>query len=228
VVIENGEWSIFGAIAKNLSPTPVNIYSKLINQDSLVELRAAVELKKDVYIDKQSSEMLKLENYLKDFAKNQYTETAGSQLKIEEDTLRQLKKMLSEYEKGESNLKDDIRSSEKSIKEEEDNLTAVNSDLEALVVEIDNQNTQLASMTEGNVKDDKAKYLKELDKRKRKLRNDIESSEKKIKKANQTIENAQKEIPGKQSLQEEVKKKIAAQELVVQKYEQKLAAIKLY
>ena len=228
VVIENGDWSIFGANVKNLSPTPVNIYSKLNNLDSLVELRAVVELKKDVYVEKQSTEMLGLQNYLKEFAKNQYIETANSQLKVEEDTLRQLKKMLSEYEKSESNLKEDIKSSEKSIKEEKDNISAFNAELETLASEIDNQNTQLASLTDGNLKDEKTKYLKDLDKRKRKLGNDIESSEKKIKKADKTIEDAEKEIPEKQKLQEEVKTKIAAQELVVQKYEQKLAAIKLY
>jgi predicted nucleic acid-binding Zn-ribbon protein len=228
VVIENGEWSIFGANTKNLSPTPVNLYGTLIKMDSLVELRAAVELKKDVFIEKQSSEMLKLETYLRDFAKNQYIGTASSQLKVEEDTLRQLKKKLSDYEKSESNLKDDIKSSEKSIKEEEDNISALNSELETLSAEIDNQNTQFTSMADGPVKDDKAKYIKDLDKKKKKLGNDIESSQKKIKKANKTIEDAQNEIPGKQSQQEEVKKKIAAQELVVQKYEKKLAAIKLY
>ena len=228
VIIENGEWSIFGANIKNLSPTPVNIYSKLNNLDSLAELRVAVELKKDVFVENKTTEMLGLQNYLKDFSKNQYIETANSQLKIEEDTLRQLKKMLSEYEKAESNRKEDIKSSEKSIKEEKDNISAFNAELETLDVEIDNQNTQLASLSDGNLKDEKAKYIKDLDKRKRKLGNDIESSEKKIKKANNTIEDAEKEIPEKQSLQEEMKKKIAAQELVVQKYEQKLAAIKLY
>jgi predicted nucleic acid-binding Zn-ribbon protein len=228
VVIENGEWSIFGANVKNLSLTPVNIYSRLSPVDSLIELRAVVELKKDVYVEKQSSEMLKLETYLKEFAKNQYLETAGSQLKTEEDTLRQLKKMLSDYEKRESNLKEDIKSSEKSIKEAEDNISALNSELETLGSEIDNQNTQLSAMTDGSTKDDKAKYIKDLEKQKRKLGNDIESSQKKIKKANKEIDDANKEIPEKQSLQEEMKKKIAAQELVVQKYEQKLAAIKLY
>lgn len=228
VVIENGEWSIFGANAKNLSATPINIYSRLNKLDSLVELRAAVELKKDVFIEKQSSEMLKLETYLKDFAKNQYIETVSLQLKVEEDTLRQLKKMLSDYEKSESNLKDDIKSSEKTIKEEEDNLTALNSDLETLSSEINNQNSQFSSMTAGSIKDDKEKYIKDLDKRKKKLGNDIESAQKKIKKANKTIEDAENAIPGKQSLQEEVKKKIADQELVVKKYEQKLAAIRLY
>ncbi len=228
VVIENGEWSIFGANVKNLSATPVNIYSKLVNLDSLVELRAAVELKKDIFIEKQSSDMLKLQNYLKDFAKNQYIETASSQLKAEEDTLHQLKKQLSDYEKKESNLKDDIKSSEKSIKEEEDNLTALNSELENLVSEISNQNIQFTSMTEGPVKNDKEKYIKDMDKRKKKIGKDIESAEKKIKKANKTIKDAEKEIPEQQSLQEDVKTKIAAQELVVKKYEQKLATIKLY
>ena len=228
VVIENGDWSIFGANVQKLSPTPVNIYSKLNNLDSLVELRVAVELKKDEYIERQSTEMLGLQNYLKDFSKNQYIETASSQLKVEEDTLRQLKKLLSDYEKDESNLKDDIKSSEKSIKEEEDNISALNPELETLGSEIDNQNTQLAAMTDGSTKDDKAKFIKDLEKRKKKLGNDIESSEKKIKKANKEIEDAKDEIPKKQSLQEEMKKKIAAQELVVQKYEQKLSAIKLY
>jgi chromosome segregation ATPase len=228
VVIENDEWSIFGANVKDLSPTPVNIFSKLKSQDSLVELRSVVELKKDVYIEKQSSEMLKLETYLKNFAKDQYIETAGAQLKVEEDTLRQLKKMLSDYEKDESRLNDDIKSAERSIKEHEDNISALNGELETLATEINNQNAQLTSMSEGSIKDDKAKYIKDLDKKKKKLGNDIESSEKKIKKANNEIEEAEKAIPEKQSLQEEMKKKIAAQELVVQKYEQKVAAIKLY
>jgi DNA repair exonuclease SbcCD ATPase subunit len=228
VVNENGEWSIFGANVKNLSPTPVNIYSRLSPVDSLIELRAVVELKKDVYVEKQSSEMLKLETYLKEFAKNQYIETANSQLKVEEDTLRQLKKMLSDYEKSESNLKEDIKSSEKAIKEAEDNISALNSELETLQSEIDNQNTQFSAMADGSIKDDKAKYIKDLEKKKKKLDGDIESSEKKIKKANKVIDDANKEIPEKQSLQEEMKKKVAAQERVVQKYEQKLAAIKLY
>jgi hypothetical protein len=228
VVVENGEWSIFGANVKNLSPTPVNIYSKLNNLDSLVELRVAVEMKKDVFIERQSTEMLGLQNYLKEFSKNQYLETAGSQLKVEEDTLRQFKKLLSDYEKDESKLKDNIKSAEKSIKEEEDNISVLNSELETLSSEIDNQNLQLSSMGEGATKDDKAKYIKDLDKKKKKLGNDIESSEKKIRKAKSEIEDAEKEIPEKQSLQEEVKKKIAEQELVVQKYEQKLAVIKSY
>jgi len=228
VVIENGEWSIFGANVKNISPSPVNIYSMLNNLDSLVELRVAVELKKDVFVEKQSTEMLKLETDMKEFSKNQYIETANSQLKVEEDTLHQLKKMLSDYEKDESKLKEDIKSSEKSTKEQEDNISALNSELETLGSEIDLQNTQFTTMADGSTKDEKAKYIKDLEKRQKKLGNDIESSEKKIKKNNGEIEDAEKEIPQKQSLQEDMKKKIAEQELVVQKYEQKLAAIKLY
>jgi predicted nucleic acid-binding Zn-ribbon protein len=228
VVIENGEWSIFGANLKNLSPTPVNIYSMLNKMDSLVELRVAVELKKDVFVEKQTTEMLKLETYLKEFSKNNYLETAGSQLKVEEDTLRQLKKMLSEYEKNESNLNETIKSSEKSIKEEEDNISGNNSELETLGTEIDNQNTQYSAMADGPIKVEKAKYIKDLDKKQKKLGNDIKSSENRIKKANKEIEDAKKEIPEKQSLQAEIKKKIAAQELVVQNYQHKLDVIKTY
>jgi len=229
-VYENGEWSIFGANVKSISPTPVNIYSNLVNQDSLVMLMVTMELKKDVYIEKGSAEteLAQLKSYMKQFAKDQYSGVADDQLKAEEKKLRDLEKELSSYQKDESDLGKSIRDDEKTIKEEEDNLTVLNNELPNLSAEIITQNTQLAELTEGAAREEKEKYIRELEKRKKKLMNDIKSAENKISKANAGIRDANSDIPRKQSLQRELKEKVNTQEAIVRKFEYKLNTIKAY
>jgi len=56
VVTENKEMIISGANIKNISPDPVNINSKLINQDSSLFLMVSMELGKDKYIEKANGE----------------------------------------------------------------------------------------------------------------------------------------------------------------------------
>ena len=56
VVTENKEMIISGANIKNISPDPVNINSKLINQDSSLLLMVSMELGKDKYIEKANGE----------------------------------------------------------------------------------------------------------------------------------------------------------------------------
>jgi hypothetical protein len=52
VVTENGEMSIFGAIIKNITENPVNVYSRFDNADTLLRLIVAFEPKKDEYIER--------------------------------------------------------------------------------------------------------------------------------------------------------------------------------
>ncbi len=47
VITENGEMSIFGAKIKAISPNPINIYSKLMRLDSMLQLFVSFEKKKD-------------------------------------------------------------------------------------------------------------------------------------------------------------------------------------
>jgi peptidoglycan hydrolase CwlO-like protein len=229
-VYENGEWTIFGAILKKISPTPVNLYSKLVNQDSLVRFMAAIELKKDVYVEKGSAEaeLAQMKAYMKQFAKDQYTDVADAQLKAEEKKLKDLQKELSSYQKDEADLEKSIRSDEQTIKEEEGNLVVLNNELTALSSEIITQNAQLTGLAEGSAKEEKGKYIKDLDKRERKLRNDIKSAENKISKCKGDIRDANSEIPKKQELQKEMNEKVAAQEAVVRKFEDKVNKIKAY
>jgi len=229
-VYENGEYFIFGAMLKSISTTPVNVYSKLSSQDSLVRLMVSVELKKNVYVSKSTgeTELVIAKTFLKDFAKDQYSEFAGEQLKVEEKKLKDLEKELSNLQKDESDLEKSIRSSESTIKNEKDNLVVLNNQLNALGSEIITQSAEVNAMAEGTAKEERSKYLKEIEKQKTKASRDIESSEKKISKAESTIEDANDDIPEKKSLQEEAKKKITAQEEVVRKFQNKLNTINAY
>lgn len=230
-VYENGEWTIFGAILKKISPTPVNLYSKLVNQDSLVKFMAAIELKKDVYVEKETAEaeLAQMKVYMKQFAKDQYTDVADAQLKAEEKKLKDLQKELSSYQKDEADLEKSIRSDEQTIKEEEGNLVVLNNELTALSTEIITQNSQYTALADGSAaREEKGKYIKDLDKREKKLRNDIKSAENKISKRKDDIRDADSEIPKKQELQKEMNEKVAAQEAVVRKFESKLNTIKAY
>ena len=78
VVTENGEMSIFGAKIKAISSNQINVYSKLIKLDSMLQLFASFETKKDQYIERSSGEpeYAKAQDFLKEFAKNQYIEVA--------------------------------------------------------------------------------------------------------------------------------------------------------
>ena len=226
-VYENGEWSIFGAMLKSISPNPVNIYSKLVSQDSLLQLLVSCELKKDKFIEKGSSEaeLATAKTLLKDFAKEQYMALAKDQLDLEQNKLKDLEKELSSLEKDESDFEKAIRSAESTIKSENDNQIVLNNQLTSLSGEIISQSASANALEDGSAKEERLKYVQNMEKEKKKLLNDIESSKKKVSRAESDIDNADSEIPKNQSLQEEVQYKIDAQKAVVTSFEDKLKTI---
>lgn len=229
VVTENGEMSIFGAQLKDIE-NPVNIYSKLLNRDSLMLLEVAVEMKKDEYLDKNSGEIEvnRLKNTLKEFAKNQYVDFVKDELQAEEKKLSDLNNELNGLKNDKSKMEKSIQTSKNTIREEGDNITLQNTQITSLTAEITELNTQLSAMEEGAAKEGRAGYIKDLEKRKKKMLNDIESSENKISRAKTTIEDAERDIPKNEEEQEVVRQKIIEQEAVVQKFTDKLNTVKAY
>jgi peptidoglycan hydrolase CwlO-like protein len=67
-----------------------------------------------------------------------------------------------------------------------------------------------------------------MDKQKKKLLNDIESSENKINRANKEIDDCNREIPQNEEKQKELREKIAQQQTIVQKFTDKLNTVKVY
>ena len=157
IVTENNEMSIFGAKIKEVSPNPVNVYSKLTNLDSALKLNVAFEVKKDQYIERATGEtdLTKAKNYLKEFAKNQYIDLAKDQADAEDKKLRDLQRELSSLEKEKSRLQKSIQSENTSIVTEKDNIAIQNNELASVSAEIIEQNKQLGSTTDKQTKKEK-------------------------------------------------------------------------
>jgi DNA repair exonuclease SbcCD ATPase subunit len=230
IITENGEMSIFGAKIKSISPNPVNVYSRMVRQDSMIQLYASFETKKNMYIERASGapEYIKAQDYLKEFAKGQYIEIAKDQADTEERKLRDLQKELSSLENEKSRMQKSIQSNNSSIISDKENITAQKNELDIVNIASMGQDSSLAAMEEGPARKEKADQIKDLEKRKKKATNSIESSEKKIQKSNEEIDKATNGIPQNERMQERVKEQIMAQEAVYQKYADKLKRIKSF
>jgi DNA repair exonuclease SbcCD ATPase subunit len=230
VVTENGEMTIFGAMLKNVVGTPVNVYSKLINQDTMLILGVSIELKKDLYIEKASgeTELERAKIFLFNFAKKQYIDLVTEQVKAEDKKLNDQQKELGSLEKDHSGMEKSVRSNNKSITAERDKLTLLNSELPTLSAQIIDEKNLLNTMEEGELKKEKTAYIKDLEKRKKKNLKAISASEKKITKADREIDDANRNIPKNDRTQDKFKDEVSAQEAVLQKFEDKLNTIKAY
>jgi hypothetical protein len=230
VVTENGEMSIFGASMKDISQNPINIYSKLINQDSLLKLLVIFELKKDQYIESAPGdiELTAAKAILKQFAIDQYVDFIKDELQVEDKKLKDLNNELSGMQNDKSQMQKSIQSNKTTITEESDNIVLQKNELDKITAELLVQNDQLTSMEAGAAKEEKASYIKELEQRKKKLLNSVESSENKINKANSEIIQADSDISRNESGQETMMEKIAHQETIVQKNTDRLKTVKAY
>lgn len=230
VVTDNGEMSIFGAIRKDISPNPINIYSTLQNQDSLQLLMVCIEIKKEEYVEPSSGDiqMTAARNFLKDFAKRQYIDFIKDEVAAEEKILRELNNEMNGLQKNESKTKKGAQSNKNVIRNEQDKLIVQNNELNQLSTEIISQNNLLISMEAGPGREAKAAQIKELDKRKNKLQKEIQSAENKISKSKSKIDQADRALPRNEDDQQKMNEKIAAQEAVVRKFTDKLNAVKNY
>lgn len=230
VVTENGEMTIFGAILKDIYAAPVNVYSKLVDADTLLQLWASFELKKDFYIEKPNgdTELSLAKNYLKQFSKDEYVEYVKTEVQAEQKILNDLEGELKSLKNDKSRLQRSIRSSNGNINDEKDNLIIQNNELTTLSAEIIEQNNQLNAMESGAARDEKVAYIKQLEKRKNALIKGIKKSQKRINKSHSKISEAELDIPKNESQQEVLTKKIGEQQVVVNKYITKLNTVKAY
>lgn len=230
VVIEGSAMSIFGAIVKNVSETPVNIYSSLMDRDSVLNLVVTYEMKKDEYISKATgeSDYARARSYLFDFAKEQYIDLVNEQVKVEENRLKDLEKELGSLEKDQTGMEKGIRSSNRLITSEQDKLIVVNNELTSVTAAIIEHNKQLDEMEPGDTKDEKAKFIKDLERQKKRILKSIKKSENRISKADKSIDNSNRAIPRNDDTQERTRRRISDQEAVLQKFVDKLNKVKSF
>jgi chromosome segregation ATPase len=228
---ENSEITIFGAEKKEISPAPINIYSKLINRDSLLQLIVSYELKKDQYIQKSGTglEYAKAQKYLKEFARDQYITVVKDQVDVEDKKLRDLQREVSSLEREKTRLQKSIQSNNSTITDEKGNIAIQKNELTTVSASLVEQNQLLSTIDSASpAYKEKATVIKDLEKREKKALNSIESSENKINKASNEIDKATNEIPKNEKMQRNASDKVAEQMGVYQKYADKLARIKSY
>ncbi len=230
VINQNGEISIFGARTKDVKDQPVNVYSKLLNRDSVNYLTAAFEISKDVYIEKEATpeEYTRAKKFLREFAVNEYTSVVKEQLDAEDKKLKELEKELSSLENDLSRLQKSIESNKGNIISEKENITIQKSELGFVSANLGEQSRLLTSMADGPEKKEKEGFVKELEKRKKKAQNSIDTSEKRIKKAELEIENATALIPENELNQDKAREKVTSQEIIYQKFVEKYKKVKAY
>ncbi len=230
VVAENGVMSIFGANLKNISPTPVNIYSSLENEDTLSKLLVCIELKKDVYLDQSGgdSQITTTKNFLKEFARTQYTTFIKGEIDREEKVLQELEKELNSLESNKAKAEKNAKNSMFDIQNAEEKLLLQNNELNLLSNRIVEQNREMMALKAGPAKDARAAQVKTLEKERKKLQKDIGKTEKSIRKAKSTVDDSEKMIPKNENEQNKMKEKIDEQKAVVQKYVDKLNTVKSY
>ena len=226
-----GELSIFGANIKEIAPTPINVYGYVKDKDSVTILTAAFELKKDEYItsETQSEKFAMAKEYLISFAKDHYLDLAKDELKDKEKKLNKLENELNSLENDKNKLEKMIQSNNTSIGSLNDELVILRATLSSLNDELMVQTNQLNTMEEGITKEEKTKYINDLEKRIKKTNKDIESNEKKIVDLRSEIEKAQVDrIPENLKEQQRVKININQQVELILISKEKYDTIKAY
>ena len=224
VVSESDGMSIFGARIKAVSDNPVNVYSKLSGQDSVLNLQVAIELEKDHYAG--NSELTGVREYLIDFAKGQYLDIVNEQIAVESKILNDLKKELKSLERSHSRMEKSIKSSEQDIITDDEKLAELNNELASVSSEISRY--EVGGMGNQKMTGTNADLLKDLEKQEKKIRREINSLEKKLGKNEGEISQNEREIPRNVNEQEDARMRVEEQEAVLQKYIDKREAIEDY
>ncbi|MGE5348804.1 MAG: hypothetical protein ACM3NP_05940 [Actinomycetota bacterium] len=230
VQTENGEMTIFGALVKQITPAPVNIYSRLMNEDTLTRLLVAIELKKDQYVEPASGDiqLTTAKNFLKEFAKDQYIDFIKDELAAEEKKLRDLKQELGGLESSKARSQKTARKKRNTVNDEQEKLLVKNNELSLLANEIIIKNNEMMAMPVGPGRDAMSSQIRELEKRRKSLQREISKGESRIRKAKSDIDQADRAIPRNEDEQDAIKARIEAQQAVVQKYVDKLNTVRLY
>lgn len=230
VQTENGGMTIFGANVREISPTSINIYSRLVNEDTVSRLLACIEIKKDEYVEPAAGDiqLTAARNFLKEFAKSQYIEVIKEQLAAEEKILRDLNREMSSLESTKARSQKTAKNKRGTVSDEQEKLQVRHNELSMLSNEIISKNNEMMNMPVGAGRDAMASQVRELEKRRKKLQQEISRSESKINKARSAINQADRSIPRNENEQDVMKSKIEAQQAVVQSFIDKLNTVKLY
>ncbi len=226
-----GEITIFGAFIKSIGDDPVNIYSQIIPRDSIVELNACIELKRNEFIteDLYESEFNELKAFMHDFGKEAYIKEVEDQLEAEEIVLKELEKELKKLQNDKEGLEKKVSKNEHDITVSDDDIRILDTDIAVKNEEIARVKVRMGSVGDDAVlKETLESELKDLEKEKKKMQNSVQKEKKRIVGYESDIDNITLEIPALVEQQNQKMQEIEKQRNRVGQFESKQATIKAY
>lgn len=226
-----GEITIFGAFLKSAGEEPVNIYSQIIPRDSIVELNACIELKRNEFITENlyESEFNQLKAFMHDFGKEAYVEEVEEQLEAKEAVLKVLEKELKTIQNDKESLEKKISKNEHAITVSEDDIRITDADIAIKNEELARSKVRLGSVGDDLIQRETVEAeIKDIEKEKKKMLKSVEKDKKSIVGYNSDIDNIKLEIPALIEQQNQKLEEIARQRNTVNLFENKLTTVTNY
>lgn len=227
-LVKDNEITIFGAMYKELTESPVNIFSTVAEKDSIVRLFAAVELNRDEFVTAGSNEHDQLKQTLKQFAKDQYAKVAKDQLSAQESILKNMEKDLASLRKEKEKLEKEIQNANTSISQETYKIATAEKEISTTQSTLESRTGEVNQMPDGKEKKSAQSELKSMEKKVKDLQKSNVTSESKIIKSNTVITENTAAIAINVTNQEDMGVKINKQKMQVAKYAEKLQTIESY
>ncbi len=193
----NGEINIVGVSLKNISPKPINIYSKLRETMEGVKLSVWFTENDSVFISTDSADEkhLAVRKYLRDFVIRELKQTATTVLNAQKEKQSALEKELSAGIKLEEKANKKINENQRAIQRAKDEIVSVNDDVQRKDEQIYSQKGMVENTaTDANANKGAKQTLKNLGKDKKKLKGQIELQNKNIDRSEADIRNEQRNI----------------------------------
>ena len=234
--IEKSEHELFiqGTQIPEITNNPMNIYSAVINVDSMVKVVAVFEIDSSFFSFSGDQPDLQTEkthhqikHFMREFAVNQYKYAVGAELSGAEKLLKTKNKELKELGKQNEVYQKEMKGSEQNIKNSEDLISSYEKDSERKLTEINSKKESIADLSDDPELSNQAKdQLKTLENEKRNIEDKLLKEQKNIVKNQSNIEELTRYIEDNSEKQLEKKAGIENQEDVVSAIRIKLEGIK--
>lgn len=228
VLEANDEISIIGAVNKNISQEPFNVYSHILETTTGVKLTAWLTFKDSVYISKDlnTDKDLAAQKYIRDFGVQEYKLVVKGELQKQNEMLRLLQDQQNDLIKAEEHSNKKIEEYERDIQKNNGEI-ATNADDQKRKADLISNQKGVVESTRDNPEDNKAaiKTLKDLEGDQNKLVKNGEKLNKEIDNWNREIREEQRKIEAGKADQKLKIDAIEKQKQSVQEVEDKLKNI---
>jgi predicted nucleic acid-binding Zn-ribbon protein len=231
-VNNKGEWTVIGAVEKNITPTSFNVYATILATVKDVRLSiflAEGDTNQLTFISKDSSapeKILAVEKYLTDFKNLATRDAIEQELDLERKGLKTLQADLKSMEKDFDKSNKNVSEAKRKIEKNESEIRRIDVEVEAKNGHISHQKHAITTMTTlGDAKKTAQKDLAAFESEKKKLHSDKEKMSKEIDKCRAEIRNEEKAIEKLNVTKAAKQADVTKQENKVKSVEDRLNAI---